>query len=89
MRRLLSQIIAAALGLWLAKSFVPGVVIRAYPESNFFGFALSAQWEIILLLGIILGLLNYFLRPLLETLSFPFEIIIMEFFTIAINMVFL
>ena len=86
MKRLLSQIIAAALGLWLSSLYVPGVVIRAYPNSNFFGYPLTAQWEIILVLGIILGLINYFLRPILKTLSLPLELITLGFFTIVINM---
>lgn len=86
MRKLLSQIIAAALGLWLAILFVPGVIIRAYPTSNFFGFALTTQWEIIILLGIVLGLLNYFLKPILKALSLPLEILTLGFFTIVINM---
>ncbi|MCX6723966.1 MAG: phage holin family protein [Candidatus Staskawiczbacteria bacterium] len=86
MRRLLSQIIAGILGLWLAALYVPGVVIRAYPNSNFFGFALTAQWEIFLVLGIVLGLLNYFLKPLLRALSLPLEIITVGLFTIVINM---
>jgi putative membrane protein len=86
MKRLLSQIIAAILGLWLSSLFIPGVVIRAYPTSNFFGFSLTAQWEIILALGIVLGLLNYFLKPLLKTLSLPLEIISLGLFTIVIDM---
>ena len=86
MSRLFSQIIAAILGLWLATLFVPGVVIRVYPTSNFFGFSLTAQWEVLLLLGIVLGLLNYFLRPILKSLSLPLEIITLGLFTIVINM---
>ncbi len=85
MKRLLSQIIAATLGLWLAVSFVPLVVVRTYPSSNFFGFPLTAQWEIILVLGIVLGLLNYFLRPLLKTLALPLEIVTLGLFTIVID----
>jgi putative membrane protein len=88
-KKLLSQIISAALGLWLATLFVPGVVIKAYPDSNFFGIALSTQWEIILVLGIALGLLNYFLRPILKTLALPLEVITLGLFTIVINMVLL
>ncbi len=86
MKRLLSQIVAAIFGLWLSSLFVPGIVIRAYPSSNFFGFALNAQWEIILVLGIVLGLLNYFLKPLLKALALPLEIITLGLFTIVINM---
>lgn len=86
MRKLLSQIISAALGLWIATLVVPGIVIRAYPESNFFSFPLKQQWEIFLVLGIALGLLNYFLKPLLKTLALPLEIITLGLFTIVINM---
>jgi len=86
MKRLLSQVIAAALGLWLSTLFVHGVVIRTYPTSNFFGFTLTQQWEIFLVLGIVLGLLNFFLKPILRALSLPLEIITLGLFTIAINM---
>ncbi len=86
MKKLLSQIITAGLGLWLASVFIPGVVVRTYPQSNFFGFALTAQWQIFLVLGIVLGLLNYFLKPLLKALALPLEIITLGLFTIIINM---
>ena len=86
MRRLLSNIISATLGLWLALLYVPKVVIRAYPSSNFFGVPLTAQWEIVLVLGITLGLLNYFLRPVLKALTLPLEILTLGLFTIVINM---
>ncbi len=86
MKKLFSQIIAAILGLWLSTMFVPGIIIRAYPTSNFFGFSLTAQWQIILVLGVVLGLINYFLKPLLKALSLPIEIITVGLFTIVINM---
>ncbi len=86
MKRLLSQVITASLGLWLAAWFVPGIIIRAYPNSNFFGIPLTAQWEVILVLGIVLGLLNYFLKPLLKTLALPLELLTLGLFTIVINM---
>ena len=86
MRKLLSQIIAAVAGLWLATMFVPGVAVIAYPTSSFFGFSLTQQWEIFLVLGIVLGLLNYFLKPLLKLLALPLEILTLGLFTIAIDM---
>ncbi len=89
MRRLLSQIIAAIAGLCLAATFIPGVIIKAYPESNFFGIPLTARWEIFLFFGIILGLLNYFVRPLLQNLSLPLEIITLGFFSLIISVFFL
>ncbi|MEI7424711.1 MAG: phage holin family protein [Candidatus Staskawiczbacteria bacterium] len=86
MKRLLSQIISAILGLWLAVLFVPEVIIRTYPQSNFFDFPLTNQWELIILLGIVLGLMNYFLKPILKTLSLPLEILTLGLFTLVINM---
>jgi putative membrane protein len=86
MRKLLSYIVSAGIGLWLATLFVKGVNITAYPTSNFFGFDPTAQWQVILVLGITLGLINYFLRPILKTLSLPLEIVTIGLFTIVIDM---
>lgn len=89
MKKLFSQIVSASAGLWLATLYVPGVVIKAYANSSFFGFALKYQWEIILVLGITLGLLNFFLKPLLHILSLPLQVITLGLSTILINMVFI
>lgn len=86
MKRLLSQIIAAIVGLWLSSYFVPGVIIEAYADSSFFGIGLTVQWQMIVLLGIILGLLNFFVRPILKTIALPLEIITFGLFTLVINM---
>ena len=85
MKKLLSQIISAILGLWIATMFVNGVVVKAYPESNFYGLNFSAQWKMFLLLGIIIGLLNYFVKPLLKTIALPLEIITLGLFSIVIQ----
>lgn len=85
MKKLLSQIASAILGLWVATLFVQGVAVKVYAESNFFGFAITQPWEMFLLLGIALGLLFYFVRPLLKTLMLPFEIITLGLFTIVID----
>lgn len=86
MKKLLSQVIAAGLGLWLATMFVPRAIIKIYPETNFFGAPLTALWQIILVLGIILGLLNYFVKPILKAISLPLAIITLGLFSVIINM---
>lgn len=86
MMRLFSQITSATLGLWLAVLFVPKVSIRTYPTSIFFDFTLTKQWQIIIILGIVLGLMNYFLKPILKMLALPLEMITLGFFTVVINM---
>ncbi len=86
MRKLLSQIISAGLGLWLATIFVAGVRVQTYPDSMFFGFPLTAQWQLFILFGIILGLLNFFVKPLLDTITLPLRIITLGLFGFVINM---
>lgn len=86
MRKLLSQIAAAALGLWLATLFIQGVKVGLLPNSNFFGINITQQWQLFLVLGIILGLLNYFVKPILKTLALPLEIITLGLFSIIISM---
>ncbi len=86
MKSLLSHILSAGLGLWLATLFVAGVVVRVYPNSNFFGAPLTAQWQIFILLGVILGLLNYFVKPILNTIALPLRIITLGLFGFLINM---
>lgn len=86
MKRLLFQLVAATLGLWLASMFVPGVIITMLPDSSFFGFPLTASWQMVLLLGIILGLLNFFVKPILNVITLPLRIITLGLFSFVINM---
>lgn len=85
MTRIISQIISAILGLWLATLLGFGVVIKNYPSSNFFGLPLDAQWKIILFLGIIFALATYFSRIFIENISLPLRKITLEIAYIAIN----
>ena len=59
---LISQILLSVLGLWLAILFVPGV------EFN-------GSWQLLFLVGLILGALNFFIRPLLNKAALPFKLI--------------
>ncbi len=88
MKKLLSQIIAATAGLWLTTIFVPGVRVTLLSDSNFFGIGLTAVWQIFLFLGIILGFLNFFLKPLLDLITLPLRIITLGLFGFLINISF-
>ena len=85
MKKFLINLIAASLGLWLAVIFVPNVSLTLYPDSSFFGIAITAAWQMFLILGIILGLLNYFVKPILKVLALPLQIITLGFFSLVIN----
>lgn len=87
MKRLLSQILAAGIGLWLATILVPGVTVQTYPDSHIFGIPLTNQWQLFVVLAITIGLLNHFAKPILNALSFPIRIITLGLFNFLINMV--
>lgn len=72
--KLFFQIIAAILGIFLATKFIPGV--------EFFGSV-----EILLLAGGILGLVNFFIKPILKAISLPLRILSFGLFSLVINMV--
>ena len=74
MKKFLIQIIAGILGLWLAVQFIPGVEFNG---NNIKTLALA---------GLILGLLNYFIKPILKGITLPLRILTFNLFTIVISM---
>ena len=73
MRSLVMQIFAGTLGLFLADRFIPGV--------NF-----TASWQIFLLAGFILGLINFFIKPILKMITSPLRMLTFGLFGLVINM---
>lgn len=71
-RKLLIYILVAVLGLFLAIWFVPGVKFNGHIEITF-------------LSGIFLGLVNYFVKPVLKLISFPIRIFTLGIFTLFLN----
>jgi putative membrane protein len=86
MKKLFFQIIAGFGGLWLAVLFVPGVNLQLFYNSSFFGFSINQNWQMLLLLGVIIGLLNYFAKPILNGITLPLRIITLGIFSVVINM---
>ena len=86
MKKFLSQIISAILGLYLAITFIPRATVELLPDSGFFGFPITAIWQIILILGLILGLLNFFVKPILNAITLPLRIITLGLFGFVVNM---
>lgn len=86
MRSLLSQIVAGVAGLWFASLIVAGVAIKTFPHSVFFGFRLTEQWQVFLILGVVLGLLNFFIKPVLNAITLPLRIITLGLFSIVVGM---
>ena len=86
MKSLLSHLVSAGVGLWLSSMLVPGVVVRVLEDSTFFGIPLTADWMVILVLGVVLGLLNFSLKPILAAITLPLRILTLGLFSLIINM---
>lgn len=71
-RRLLLTIISGILGLWAASQFVPGV--------EFVG-----PWTTLILAGVILGLINFFIKPILKFVTLPLRLLTFGLFGVVIN----
>ncbi len=71
--KLLFHIVSGSLGLFIAAKLVPGV--------EFYGTYLS-----LIIIGIVLGLINHFIKPLLKKLSFPVKILTLGLSSLIINM---
>jgi len=69
--RLLVHLLVSALLLWLVSQFVPGIYIRG------FGSAIVA--------ALVLGLVNFLVRPILVIVTLPITIMTLGLFLIVIN----
>lgn len=72
MGSLLLQIVAGILGIFLAQRYIPGVKFEG-------------EWQTLILAGAILGLLNFFLKPILNLITLPLRILTFGLFGVVIN----
>jgi putative membrane protein len=88
MKRLILHLFAGIIGLWLATLIVPGVKIEIIPNvSAIFGIQLTAFWQILILIGSVLGLINFFIKPILNTITLPLRILTLGLFGLIINII--
>jgi len=88
MARLFFQIVTGILGFWLATKFVPGVSLELIPgQSSLFGMEFTAVWQILVLTGSALGLINFFIKPVLKIITLPLRVLTFGLFSLVINMV--
>jgi putative membrane protein len=73
MRNFLTKIVSGVLGLWIAVNFVPGV--------DFTGSLKSLA-----IAGCLLGLINFFIKPVLKTITLPIRMLTLGLFGLVINM---
>lgn len=87
MEKLFWNIVAGVLGIFLAVKFVPGVSLEIIPgKSVFFGFSLTEDWQIFLIVGSILGLINFLIKPILDKITLPLKILTLGLFSVIVDM---
>jgi len=87
MGNLFLQIIAAILGLWLSDQYIGGVDFSGplfYWPKNLSGF--HNFFSSLVFVGICLGFLNYFVKPILKIITLPLRIITLNLFSFVIAM---
>ena len=72
-RKLILQIIAGILGIWLASQLINGVEF-------------TDTFRTLCYAGLILGLINFFIKPVLNLITLPLRILTFGLFSLLINM---
>jgi putative membrane protein len=73
MKNLLLKIASAAGGIWLAVQFIPGVQF-------------NGSWKVLLLAGVLLGLVNVFIKPVVNLITLPIRILTLGLTGFVVNM---
>ena len=71
MRGFFTRLVITALGLWVAKTIVSGVVILG--------------WGNLIVAALLLGMVNAFVRPILFILTLPITIVTLGLFLLILN----
>lgn len=77
MKKFIAQLLIGIVSLVIAAAFIPNVSI----SGNWLG-----KTETFIVAGIVLGLINYFLKPIIELIAFPLRILTFGLFSVIINM---
>lgn len=78
MNKLLAQIIAGIGGVWLAIQFVPKVdFISSNPREKLL---------YLILIGAIIGLVNFFIKPALNIITYPLRVLTLGLFSLILDL---
>jgi len=67
---------------------VPGVSLAVIPgQSIYFGIKFTQDWQILVFVGTILGLINFFIKPVLNLITLPLKILTFGLFSLILNMI--
>ncbi|MCD6528426.1 phage holin family protein [bacterium] len=74
MRDLFFQILAGCLGVWIATQWINGVTLQG-------------PFYVIIAAGVILGLINFFIKPILNFITLPLKFLTFGLSSLIINMI--
>lgn len=77
MKRFLGHVIIGFLALYLATLLVPGVEAQG---------SFGEQLRILFFAGVFLGLVNFFIKPIVNLITFPLRLLTFGFFGLVVNM---
>ena len=77
MKRFLLYVVVGFLSLYLATLLVPGVKV----EGNF-----EESLKVLLFAGIAFGIVNYFLKPIINLITLPLKLLTFGLFGLIVNM---
>ena len=79
--------VGGVLSIYLATLFVAGVSLEIIPGQNtFFGIEFTERWQLLIIVGGILGAINVYIKPIISLLTFPLRILTLGLFPLVVNM---
>lgn len=88
--KVLFKILVAILTFFAAQKLLRGVEILVLPgKSVYFGINFTQEWQMIVFLGILLGLFDAILKPLLNLIAFPLRILTLGTLNFLLDLLFL
>ena len=85
MGKFIVRVVVNALALWVASWILPGLAIEASAAADVAGNESLGTVLAYLFIGLIFGLVNAIVRPIISFLSLPVTILTLGLFTIVIN----
>jgi len=85
--KFLGSVAAGIAAIFLATKFVPGVSLQIIEgQSSFLGFKITQWWQLLVLIGFLLGIINFFVKPILDKITLPLKILTLGIFAILLDM---
>jgi uncharacterized membrane protein YvlD (DUF360 family) len=87
MERLFWHLVAGVLSIFLAVRFVPGVSLEVIPGETFFRIEIAQEIQALLLVGGILGIINFFIRPIINRITLPLKALTLGLFPFILDLI--